>query len=109
MIDWTVFVNSGSTENQRNVPMHLLFTLQPAAGHPGFLTKPADYGLTDSVAMGTSHKAEPQNLPLLCQRTMIYKNTAQCCRVGVKKSHFKKWQHNENFLESVNAIRLRVR
>lgn len=31
----------------------------PVTGHPGIPNKPADNRLTDSVAMGTNHKAEP--------------------------------------------------
>lgn len=44
----------------------------PVTGHPRVLNKPADNSLTDRVAMGTNHKAEP-GTSALSQRGDILK------------------------------------
>lgn len=53
----------------------------PVTGHPGVLNKPADNSLTDRVAMGTNHEAEP-GTSALSQGDDILKQSAVLQRWG---------------------------
>lgn len=53
----------------------------PVTGHPGVPNKPADNSQTDSVAMGTNHKAEP-GTPALSRGENVVKQSPVLQRGG---------------------------